>query len=42
MCITDCHDMTLAIKVALNPDTTNNQPTNDKLIFEVKCVLKIW
>ena len=26
MCVTDRHDMTLAVKVALNPDTTN-QPT---------------
>ena len=24
MCITDCHDITLAAKVALNPNTTNN------------------
>ena len=24
MCVTDQHDMTLAIKVALNPYTTNN------------------
>ena len=23
MCITNCHDMTLAVKVALNPNTTN-------------------
>ena len=27
MCVTDRHDMTLAVKVALNPNTTN-QPTN--------------
>ena len=26
MCITESHDMTLAVKVALNPNTTN-QPT---------------
>ena len=27
MCVTDCHDMTLAVKVALNPNTTNyNNP----------------
>ena len=25
MCVTDCHDMTLAVKVALNPNTTNQQ-----------------
>ena len=23
MCVTDCHGMTLAIKVVLNPNTTN-------------------
>ena len=27
MCVTDRHDMTLAVKVALNPNTTN-QPTS--------------
>ena len=27
ICVTDCHDMTLAVKVALNPNTTN-QPTH--------------
>ena len=27
MCVTDHHDMTLAVKVALNPNTTN-EPTN--------------
>ena len=27
MCVTDRHDMTLAVKVALNPNTTN-QPSN--------------
>ena len=26
MCVTDRHDMTLAVKLALNPNTTN-QPT---------------
>ena len=25
MCVTDRHDMTSAVKVALNPNTTNNQ-----------------
>ena len=24
MCVTDCHDMTLAVKVALNPNTTKH------------------
>ena len=28
ICVTNRHDMTLAVKVALNPNTTN-QPTND-------------
>ena len=23
MCVTDCHDLTLAVKVALNPNTTS-------------------
>ena len=30
MWVTDRHDMTLAVKVALNPNTTNNQPTFTK------------
>ena len=29
MCVTDRHDMTIAVKVALNPNTTN-QPTKLK------------
>ena len=32
MCITDHHDMTLAVKVALNPNTTN-QSTSGQLGF---------
>ena len=28
--VTDCHDMTLAVKVVLNPNTTNQQPTDEK------------
>ena len=28
MCITDHHDMTLAVKVALNPNTTNQLTNN--------------
>ena len=32
LCVTDCHDMTLAVKVALNPNTTN-QPTEITSIF---------
>ena len=31
MCVTDSHDMTLAVKVVLNPNTTN-QPTNSTYI----------
>ena len=30
MCVTDCHDMTLAVKVALNLNTTNNCFEKDK------------
>ena len=35
MCVTDCHDMTLAVKVALNLNTTNqptqyNQPIHER------------
>ena len=33
MCVTDRHDMTLAVKVALNPNTTN-QPTNQTNLFD--------
>ena len=38
MCVTDRHDMTLAVKVALNPNTTNNQPTS----FTTHHVLFPW
>ena len=34
MCVTDRHDMTLAVKVALNPNTTN-QPTKTT-IFSIQ------
>ena len=34
MCITDRHDMTLSVKVALNPNTTNNQPAEDKVVSD--------
>ena len=34
MCITDRHDMTLAVKVALNPNTTN-QPTDISDKFKI-------
>ena len=30
MCVTDRHDMTLVVKVALNPNTTN-QPANHRI-----------
>ena len=39
MCVTDRHNMTLAIKVALNLNTTN-QPTNQKILSDVP-VLKV-
>ena len=32
MCITDCHDMTLAFKVALNPITTKSSDTTLRAI----------
>ena len=32
ICVTDRHDMTLAVKVALNPNTTN-QPTNQSFLY---------
>ena len=31
VCVTDRHDMTLAVQVPLNPDTTN-QPTNQPIL----------
>ena len=33
MCITDRNDMTLAVKMALNPNTTNYSPEN-AFVFE--------
>ena len=33
MYVTDGHDMTLAVKVALNPNTTTNQPTNQPIYW---------
>ena len=34
MCVTDLHDITLAVKVALNPNTTSrfNSLTNDNIL----------
>ena len=29
ICVTDVHDMTLAVKVALNPNTTNHHPSSE-------------
>ena len=40
MCVTDRHDMTLAVKVALNPNTTNQLPYM-VVIFHFKCTLKM-
>ena len=34
ICVTDSHDMTLAVKVALNPNTTN-QPTNQSMFLRM-------
>ena len=28
MCITNCHDMTVAVKMALNPNTANTTKVN--------------
>ena len=39
MCITDRHDMTLAVKVALNPNTTN-QSTKGYLSTKQNFVLE--
>ena len=47
MCVTDRHDMTLAVKVALNPNTTNklfllvDTPPNEfKPVLLCNCVLQ--
>ena len=34
MCITDRHDMTLAVKVVLNPNTTNQQTILQKIAMK--------
>ena len=35
MCITDCHDMTLTVKVVKNPNTTIKDPERDlKTLWE--------
>ena len=33
MCVTDRHDMTLAVKVALNPNTTNQLSQKDGTLW---------
>ena len=35
MCGTDCLDMTLAVKVALNTNTTNQQNDNQKVLHVI-------
>ena len=46
MCVTDRHDMTLAVKVALNPNTTNQMIHDTKqviiLIRDKKTILFVW
>ena len=39
MCITDSHNLTLAVKVALNP---NNQPNFESHLFSCLQMLSIW
>ena len=39
MCVTDPHDMTLAVKVALNPNLTN---TTNQLILTLIIYAKIF
>ena len=41
MCVTDRHDMTLSVKVALNPNTTN-QPTDIFCISKFKFQIQIF
>ena len=36
MCVTDRHDMTLSVKVALNPKTTNEPMANDSISSSTK------
>ena len=39
ICVTDRHDMTLAVKVPLNPNTTNQLITKDiDMYFELEVV----
>ena len=40
MCVTDRHDMNLPVKVALNPNTTN-QPTKQNAIELKSYLLKV-
>ena len=42
MCVTDHHDMTLAIKVALNPNTTNHQTILVCTVVGKKNIWKTW
>ena len=39
MCVNDCHDMTLAVKVALNPNTTK---TTNYRAFTEKALETLW
>ena len=37
ICVTDCHDMTLAVKVALNPNTTNQPTFHERIVVLNHC-----
>ena len=41
MCVTDRHDMTLAVKVALNPNTTNQQLAQMGYVDEEEVILNL-
>ena len=41
MCATDHHDMTLAVKVALNPNTTNQPISSIIFVNFIYCVVLV-
>ena len=40
MCVTDRHDITLAVEVALNPNTTNHSTFNDPRKIHVENIVR--
>ena len=42
MCVTDCHDMALAAKVALNPITTNQPSSANALNLDQAKILSFY